>query len=188
MVKLWGIVRAKWLSCRSWKDLVQHWDCRLYALKFCNLPHPCYSQPMHQSAIQDYTCLSSAGCIQVSGALICMVQFPIASPTNYVCGSPFIARGKSLVKHVFNFGSVRQDLDTPNQIAERCLCHGHIWKKDCKSNLRGLKEGWLPLVQQAVDEATHHLSLAKCTQSFGEARSSAVRTWTAMQTRIVLLC
>ena len=39
----------------------------------------------------------------------------------------FIARGKKgLVKRVFNFGSVRQDLDAANQIAERQLRHGHI--------------------------------------------------------------
>ena len=41
---------------------------------------------------------------------------------------------KRLVKHIFNFGSVRQDLDAPNQIAKRCLCHGCL-KNDCNSNL-----------------------------------------------------
>ena len=73
---------AKWLSCPSWKDLVQHWDCRLYALKFLiqSLALAIHN-PMHQLAVQDYTCLSSAGCIQVSGAMTCMVQFPIASRT-----------------------------------------------------------------------------------------------------------
>ena len=38
-------------------------------------------------------------------------------------------RKKSLVKRVFNFGSVQQDLDAANQIAERSLCHGHVRKK-----------------------------------------------------------
>ena len=36
---------------------------------------------------------------------------------------------KTLVKRVFNFVSVRQDLDVANQIAEQCLRHGHAWKK-----------------------------------------------------------
>ena len=35
-------------------------------------------------------------------------------------------RKKGLVKRVFNFGSVRQDLDAANQIAERQLRHGHV--------------------------------------------------------------
>ncbi len=41
--------------------------------------------------------------------------------------SLFIARGKSLVKCVFKFGSMRPDLTTPNQIAERCCA----LQKDC---------------------------------------------------------
>ena len=37
--------------------------------------------------------------------------------------SLFIARGISLVKGVFKFDSVRQDLGMANQIAEQCLRH-----------------------------------------------------------------
>ena len=41
--------------------------------------------------------------------------------------SLYVAREKkSLVKCIFNFGSVQQDLDTANQIAEWCLGHGHV--------------------------------------------------------------
>ena len=36
---------------------------------------------------------------------------------------------KSLLKRVFNFGSVRQDLGAANQIAEQCLRHGLYLKK-----------------------------------------------------------
>ena len=95
---------------------------------------------------------------------------------------------KSLVKCVFNFGSVWQDLDTANQIAEQCLHHGHVWKKNCNSDLKELREGWSLLVQQAIDEATHCLSLAKCTCSLGEVKSPALLTQIIMQARIVLLC
>ena len=36
---------------------------------------------------------------------------------------------KNLVKCVLNFGSVRQDVDVANQIAEQCLCHWLYLKK-----------------------------------------------------------
>ena len=72
-------------------------------------------------------------------------------------------RKKSLVKCIFNFGSMRQDLDAANQIAEQSLRHGHVLNKDCDSDSKELREGRLLVVQQAIDEATHCLSLAKCT-------------------------
>ena len=63
-----------------WNSMALSGSCKITGfLVQRNLPRPCYSQPIHPSALQDYTCLSSAGCIQVSGALICMVQFSIAS-------------------------------------------------------------------------------------------------------------
>ena len=65
-----------------WNSMALSGSCKITGfLVQRNLPCPCYSQPIHQSTLQDYTRLSSAGCtcIQVSGALICMVQFPIAS-------------------------------------------------------------------------------------------------------------
>ena len=34
-----------------------------------------------------------------------------------------------MVKRIFNFGSMRQYLDTANQIPERCLHHGQFEKK-----------------------------------------------------------
>ena len=40
--------------------------------------------PMHPSAVKDYTCLSSAGCIQLSGALICIYGTIPNSFTNYM--------------------------------------------------------------------------------------------------------
>ena len=67
------------------------------------------------------------------------------------------------------------------------LRHGHVWKKKSDSNLKEPREGWLPFVQQAIDEATCLFSSAKFTQGLGEARSSAVCTRIIMQTRIVLL-
>ena len=45
-----------------------------------------------------------------------------------------VTQKKSLVKCVFNFSSVQQDLDEANQIAKQCLRHGHIWNKDCDSD------------------------------------------------------
>ena len=97
-------------------------------------------------------------------------------------------RKKSLVKRIFNFGSVRQDLDAANQIAEQSLRHGHVWNTDCNGDLKEPREGRSPVVQQAIDEVTHRLSLAKCTWSLGEAKSSVLLTRIIMQARIVLLC
>ena len=67
---------------------------------------------------------------------------------------------KSLVKRVFNFGSVHQDLGVTNQIAERCLHHGLY--KDCDTNLKGLRERERASpsgIQPAIDEATHPLGV-----------------------------
>ena len=43
------------------------------------------------------------------------------------------------------------------------LHHGHVLNKDCNSDLKEPREGQLPVIQQAIDEATYRLSLAKCT-------------------------
>ena len=41
----------------------------------------------------------------------------------------FIASGKGSGEMHIQFGSVWQDLNVANQIAEWCLCHGHVCKK-----------------------------------------------------------
>ena len=48
-----------------------------------NLPRPCYSQP-HASVCRLRLHLSKLCWMYTSSDLICMVQFPIASPTNYI--------------------------------------------------------------------------------------------------------
>ena len=68
-----------------------------------------------------------------------------------------------MVKRIYNFVSVRQDLDVINQTAEQCLRHAHIEKEIVAVIQKETREGWLPDVQQAVGEATCRLSLAKHT-------------------------
>ena len=50
-------------------------------------------------------------------------------------------RKKNLVKCVFNFGSMRQDVGMANQIAEQCLHHWLYFEKDFDTNLKGPREG-----------------------------------------------
>lgn len=42
---------------------------------------------------------------------VALQPYPLVS-----CPAPFITWKKDLVKHVFKFGSMRQNLDVPNQI------------------------------------------------------------------------